>query len=326
MTKKIVYFLIAVFTTLVAVNGYAQQNEETSIPPVIESQPIVIIPWEEEDVDEIIDNNLIDTLDFGIGGDEYLIPAADIYSTWSNFDVNPYKQDPIVDTLPINLMGFSFPLTQFYRVNSEFGQRRRRYHYGIDLKVNVGDTVVSSLGGMVRIAQSKNRKTGYGYYVVVRHFNGLETFYAHLDKVLVEPNQMVTSGEIIGLAGNTGRSTGPHLHYEVRYQGRPINPRDVIDFDSTLTAKNEVLNLTANHFVYPKKSSRVSQSSKAKTSSPTSKSVASTSAGTKGIWTVKSGDTLSRIAARTGTSVNRLRQLNGASRTKVLRIGQKIKY
>ena len=307
--------------TFVAFTCYAQKPDSTTQKTIIKKidfQPSIIVPYEEEDVDELLKDFDLDELDmeFGIGGDE-LIPASDIYSTWSNLEVNPYIAEPITDTLPISLIGFNFPLTKFYRVTSEFGQRRYRYHYGIDLKVEVGDTVVSSLGGMVRIAQTKNRRTGYGYYVVIRHFNGLETFYAHLDKVLVEPNQMVTCGEVIGLGGNTGRSTGPHLHYELRYQGKPINPRDVIDFDSVLNVKNDTLLLTANHFVYPKKSSKVSSSKNAKTVA---------SSGKAGVWTVKSGDTLSKIAQRTGRSINALCQLNGITRNTTLKIGRKIKY
>ncbi|MDR1055246.1 MAG: peptidoglycan DD-metalloendopeptidase family protein [Prevotellaceae bacterium] len=319
--------------TFTVFTGYAQDkknnitNTKTELKvKKIEPEPIVIVQYGEEDVDEILSGLVIDSLDleFGIGGDD-LIPASDIYSTWSNIEVNPYKQDLITDTITISLLGFNFPLIKFYRINSEFGQRRRRYHYGIDLKIERGDTVVSSLGGMVRIAQSKNKKTGYGYYVVIRHFNGLETFYAHLDKVLVKPDQMVTCGEVIGLAGNTGRSTGPHLHYELRYQGRPINPRDIIDFDSTLHVKSDTLLLTASHFVYPKRSSRVSQ---AKKSTSTGAITASTLDNTEslGIWVVKSGDTLGRIANKTGTSINKLCTLNGITRNKLLKIGQKIKY
>ena len=323
--NKPYFLLLTIFFLSIAFSCYSQEQEEntkqkSNSSNEIEYIPIVIVPWEEEDVDEMLNNLALDSLDFdfesGIGGDE-LIPASDIYPIWNNFDVNPYNADPITDTVPISLIGFNFPLKKFYRVNSEFGQRRYRYHYGIDLKIERGDTVVSSLGGMIRIAQSKNKKNGYGYYVVVRHFNGLETVYGHLDKVLVEPNQVVTSGEIIGLAGNTGRSTGPHLHYEVRYQGKPINPRDVIDFDSTLMVKNETIELTANHFVYPKKSSRVNSSTSTKNVAANTES---------GVWVVRNGDTLGRIALKTGRSVSSLCSLNGITRTKILKIGQKIKY
>lgn len=330
---KLKLLVVLLFLTCVVAVGYAQEKKTANNQPkknvtrIIEQEPIVIVPYDEEDVDELLDEIDIDSMMVGIGGDD-LIPASDIYSTWSNFQVNPYVQQPITDTIPISLIGFTFPLTKFYRVNSEFGQRRRRYHYGIDLKIERGDTVVSSLGGMVRIAQDKNKRKGYGYFVVIRHFNGLETFYAHLDEVLVKPDQMVTSGEIIGLAGNTGRSTGPHLHYELRYQGRPINPRDAIDFDSTLNVKNETLYLTAENFIYPKKSSKVKKASTNNNTTNTTKSTSNVSSNltSKGVWTVQSGHTLGHISEKTGTSISKLCELNGITRKTTLRVGKKLKY
>lgn len=101
-------------------------------------------------------------------------------------------------------------------------------HNGLDLKVNIGDTIVSAFDGKVRIVKYERR--GYGKYVVIRHDNGLETIYGHLSKQLVEENQLVKAGEPIGLGGNTGRSTGSHLHFETRFLGIAINPIYMFDF------------------------------------------------------------------------------------------------
>jgi len=87
-------------------------------------------------------------------------------------------------------------------------------HNGLDLKVNIGDTIVAAFDGKVRIVKYERR--GYGKYVVIRHDNGLETVYGHLSKQLVEENQLVKAGEVIGLGGNTGRSTGSDINLQVK--------------------------------------------------------------------------------------------------------------
>lgn len=204
------------------------------------------------------------------------------------------------------------------RVTSTFGWRRRRYHYGIDIGLNTGDTIRSAFDGIVRITQYHR---GYGNVIVVRHFNGLETTYAHLSKILVMQNQTVNAGAIIGLGGSTGRSTGPHLHFELRYKGSPINPQDVIDFEKQKLLSDTLI-LTASNFNYFRiRSSRnVSHSSYNRATTNTSNT--STSGST---YTVKKGDTLGAIAIRNRTSVSRICQLNGIKPTTVLRIGMKLK-
>lgn len=182
-------------------------------------------------------------------------------------------------------------------VTSPFGLRRGRYHYGTDVKLYKGDSVFNAFDGIVRV--SKYSKT-YGHVVLVRHFNGLETLYSHLSKRLVEPNQPIRSGEVLGLGGNTGRSYGSHLHFEIRYFGEPINPSDVIDFEN-FCLKSDTLYLTQKHFEYQV------EARKAK------------------YYTIRSGDTLSKIARRHGTSVRSLCRLNNMKETTVLRIGRRIR-
>lgn len=114
-------------------------------------------------------------------------------------------------------------------VTSHFGPRRRRMHYGIDIDLETGDKVKVAFEGMVRFAMWND---SYGNLVVVRHPNGLETYYAHLSRIDVKPGDYVQAGTFIGLGGNTGRSFGAHLHFEVRYQGIPINPELIIDFEN----------------------------------------------------------------------------------------------
>lgn len=214
--------------------------------------------------------------------------------------LDPFKV-PLADTRDT----FKIDVHTFYtpthgRVTSEFGFRRWRHHNGIDLKVQRGDTVYCAFDGVVRIRRYDRR--GYGYFVVVRHTNGLETVYGHFSKFLVQLGDEVKAGTPIGLGGSTGRSTGPHLHLEFRYLGNPINPRDIVDFDSTYTIKNSTLVLTASNFKYKKELSKIKY------------------------WTVRKGDTLGKISKRTGVSISRLCTLNRISRKTILRIGRRLRY
>jgi murein DD-endopeptidase MepM/ murein hydrolase activator NlpD len=125
------------------------------------------------------------------------------------------------DEFKIDLRNFTMP-TDSKQVTSVYGQRWGRLHAGLDIKVYIGDTIRAAFDGKVRIVKYDAR--GYGKFVVIRHPNGLETYYGHLSKQLVKENQDVKSGEPIGLGGNTGRSTGSHLHFETRLCGISINP------------------------------------------------------------------------------------------------------
>lgn len=122
------------------------------------------------------------------------------------------------------------------QVNSGFGVRRdpitgrSRMHTGVDLKAEFGRSVGASLPGKVLYAGYRG---GYGNLVVVDHGQGIATMYAHLSSIAVTVGQRVLAGEMVGCVGSTGRSTGPHLHYEIRARGCPLNPSAVITFDGT---------------------------------------------------------------------------------------------
>ena len=176
-------------------------------------------------------------------------PAADIYNNiWRSDRVNPYKIpiDSMPDSIRIDCSNFFVPVHG--AVTSEFGPRRYRFHYGIDLRLKVGDSVRSAFKGKVRIIDYEAR--GYGHYIVIRHDNGLETVYGHLSAVLVTLNQNVKAGQLIAYGGNTGHSTGPHLHFETRYIGNAINPAHIIDFNTGLVRENTYLLTKKNSFYY----------------------------------------------------------------------------
>lgn len=241
------------------------------------------------------EDDLTDFSEFG-SYDENL-PEGLYNSIWSDVAVNPYNINlyKMKDTVSIDMRDYHHPI--YGRVTSVFGMRRYRYHYGTDIKLNIGDTVRSAFDGKVRIAKIGR---GYGYYVLVRHDNGLETIYGHLSKILVEPETVVCAGDAIALGGNTGRSTGPHLHFEMRYVGNPINPQTLVDFETGRPIKDTYL-VCAESFKYKGNINNLAY------------------------YTVRRGDTLSGIAKRRGTTVSKLCKLNNITARTTLKIGRKLR-
>lgn len=244
-----------------------------------------------------------------------------LYASFDNNAIHYYQKkfDYTKITEPIVVKMVNHDKKQYYacphegRITSHFGPRRRRWHYGVDLGLRTGDPIKAMFDGKVRIAK---RAGAYGNLVVIRHDNGLETYYGHLSKINVKPNQEIKAGEILGLGGSTGRSTGPHLHLEIRYLGAAINPEKVIDF-TNYQLKDETLYLTREYF---KNGGRTTNGSRQLASTSTK---AKASKGGK-YYTVRKGDTLGAIARRNGTTVKKLAQLNGIKGTRI-KAGQKIR-
>lgn len=160
---------------------------------------------------------------------EEITYAKNIYGNhWNNDGVNVYKGMAKPEELVINLKDFSMPIKSRI-VTSKYGYRPRfrRVHYGLDINGCTGDTIYAAFAGKVRVR--KYDAKGFGYYIVLRHDNGLETVYGHLSKQLVNVNQEVKSGQPIGLCGNTGHSFGSHLHFETRVLGEAIDPALMFD-------------------------------------------------------------------------------------------------
>ena len=172
--------------------------------------------------------------------DNINIQLFDEFYNWENQNINVWNYCDVPMTFNINVKDMVFPLQKTY-VTSNYGYRKKfgRNHKGIDLKACQGDTVYAAFDGRIRL--TKYNKGGYGYYIVIRHSFCVETLYAHLSKILVERNQIVKAGEPIALSGNTGRSTGPHLHFEIRFMGIALNPEKIANFD-----KNELLTQNFN--------------------------------------------------------------------------------
>lgn len=274
-----------VFFFLSTLGGFSQQNIFSLIP-----QKDTINIYQEmlnDRSDDLMENH----------------PADDIYNNiWTREKLNPYKIpiDSLPDSVYIDCSNFVVPTQNV--ITSSFGPRRYRYHYGTDLRVTVGDSIVAAFSGKVRIIDYEAR--GYGNYIVLRHDNGLETVYAHLSQVLVLHNQSVKAGELIAFGGNTGHSTGPHLHFETRYIGNAIDPEKIIDFKDGRVWQNSYLITKRNSFYYQREAKPI-QIAK--------------------YYTVRKRDNLGQIAARNGTSINALCKINGIKQKTKLKPGQRLR-
>lgn len=273
-------------------------------------------------------------------------PEPDIYTEgWESNLVNCYKDANVPNTKVLDVRHYVMPTKGNY-VTSHYGWRPQfgRTHKGIDLRAAVGDTVYSAFSGRVRLTRFE--RGGYGFYVIVRHENGLETVYGHLSRFLVKPDQYVKAGQPIALSGNTGRSTGPHLHFETRFMGYAINPEAIFDFANRCTHTDSY---TFSKSTYTKArdyapSRRYNQAKKSTTedketaskksnkkdqqpqvTASTRKSTKESREDSRSTYKVQKGDNLGKIASRNGTTVEQLKKLNGLTSNtieegKVLRV------
>lgn len=256
-------------------------------------------------------------------------PSADLYANWDN--KYAHRATELPETYKIDLRHFTMPTTSRV-ITSNFGSRWGRQHKGLDIKVYIGDTIRAAFSGKVRIVRYE--AGGYGKYIVIRHNNGLETIYGHLSKQLVEENQEVHSGEVIGLGGNTGRSTGSHLHFETRLCGVALNPALMFDFRAQ--------DVTGDYYAFNKETYdnestnatrlRGKQDSSTYASTDSSDDYATNKRTTSGLTDqisyhkVKKGETLDRIAKKRGVTVEKICKLNHITKTMRLRPGQILRY
>ena len=241
--------------------------------------------------------------------------GSEIYTSWVTNRAHPYKAEEVPDSFRIDLRGFCMPTTS-RNVTSRFGYRPafKRVHKGLDIKVYTGDTIVSAFDGKVRVVRYD--EGGYGYYVVVRHPNGLETIYGHLSKQLVQTDQEVRAGEPIGLGGNTGRSFGSHLHFETRLAGEAINPELLFDFPAQ--------DVTADFYTFrksPQQSDRPAYLAAGETSDDNDVARKATR-----FYKVAKGETLGSISRKLGVPEDRLAAQNRLSSGKKLRTGHILRY
>ena len=264
--------------------------------------------------------------------EQMISPAADLYQDWENYTA--HRETALPDTFRIDLRGFAMP-TESRVLTSNFGARWGRQHKGLDIKVYIGDTIRAAFSGKVRVVRNEGDHTGYGKFVVIRHYNGLETIYGHMSKWLVKPDQEVRAGEPIGLGGNTGRSTGSHLHFETRLCGVALNPALMFDFrnqdvtgDFYTFRKNTYSreSAQANRLRGVSGSSASSADDQLFAQNTNKKSSNKRNIASTRFHKVQKGETLYSIARKRNTSVNAICKLNGIGKNMKLRPGQILKY
>lgn len=253
--------------------------------------------------------------------------GEDIYPTWSNQYAHRYNVS-LPDSFKIDLRHFCMP-TPSRRITSNFGYRAayRRQHKGLDIKVYIGDTIVAAFDGKVRIVRYDSN--GYGKYVVIRHPNGLETIYGHLSAQLVEENQEVRAGEPIGLGGNTGRSSGSHLHFETRLLGVAINPALLFDFPNQDVTGDAYTFYRHNYEGQSNLASVRTARENAAVGSGTDRTVPTTTVSAIAgdhFYKVSRGETLYSISQKLGVDISTLTSTNRMSKSTRLRPGQVLRY
>ncbi|MBQ6870529.1 MAG: peptidoglycan DD-metalloendopeptidase family protein [Alistipes sp.] len=240
---------------------------------------------------------------------------------WDIDNISAYrgvKLDSLPQSVAINLVdslkSYRYPIAG--RITSRYGIRHRRAHNGIDIALKVGDTICAAFDGRVRF--SKATDTGYGTLVIIRHDNGIETYHGHLSARLVEEGDRVVAGQPIALGGNSGRSTGPHLHFETRYYGQSFDPERLINF-RTGELRRDCFLLKKGYFsIY----SKYEQDFNAEAERESAEKKETALSAEKRYYKVRSGDYLGLIAKRNDTTVAAICRLNGIKSTTVLQIGR----
>lgn len=233
-------------------------------------------------------------------------------------DMSAMPQSVVIDLVD-STKSYHCPYRGNIHPRGKYGPRRRRQHQGIDLPLKTGDPVYATFCGRVRISQYN--KGGYGNLVIIRHDNGLETYYGHLSERHVKPGQWVEAGEIIGLGGSTGRSTGPHLHFETRYYGQSFDPERLIDFRTGILCRETFLLKKSFFSIY----SNAGQDFDDEIANEEEDKKEAAAKAAMRYHTIRSGDTLGALARKYGTTVNNICRLNGIKSTTTLRIGRKLR-
>lgn len=338
-------FIIATLL-ITSLTAYGQRRYREVKPIDIEDlprKPVDTIKTSDPETQVIIYSN--NTWEFYRPDIHNRLANHDAYKyNWDTTSIFSYRNVELEDLSEVIELKLFDSIPQFCvpvkgKVLSKFGVRKRRPHHGVDIPLKIGEPILATFDGKIRYA--KFNSGGYGYLVIVRHPNGLETWYAHLSRVNVNENDYVKAGQIIGFGGNTGRSRGPHLHYEMRFQDQAFDPEFVIDFE-TGQARYQNFALERRYLsVYSRASqileeddsiydSQVPEVLLAHGDDSTSVKLESTNPvkpkpQVQGVYhTIKSGDTLGHIAAKYGVSVNQICNLNGITRTTILQLNRKL--
>lgn len=240
---------------------------------------------------------------------------------WISTVYNPYKYAEDLK-FPLQLTfedsTYASPIGTKKVITSRYGWRRGRPHKGIDIDLITGDSIFAMFDGVVRMSRYTR---GHGRTVVVRHYNGLETVYAHLSKYGVKENDSISKGTYLGKGGTSGNARGSHLHLVVNYKGTSINPEYIFNFDSSNTIRAKEI------WVTKKWTQPIAHNSKKQSKIKpllTEEDALASLIKQRSIYIVKPGDTLSRISKRNEVTIASLCKVNTIRRNSVLRIGQQL--
>ncbi len=245
---------------------------------------------------------------------------------WDTNQLFPYRDvdmsampNSVVIELLDSLRGYHCPHQGSVHPRGKYGPRRHRPHQGVDIPLQMGAPIYATFSGRVRISQYN--RGGYGNLIIIRHDNGLETYYGHLSERLVEPNQWVEAGQIIGLGGSTGRSTGPHLHFETRYYGQSFDPERLIDFKNGTLSRETFLLKKSFFSIY----SNAGQNFEDEIANEEQDKKEAAAKAAMRYHTIRRGDTLGALARRYGTTVTNICRMNGIKSTTILRLGRRLR-
>lgn len=306
---------------LLAVTGVHAQEPPISVPSVPEptdAMPIDTLASDNEAVHIVLYND--NTWRY-VRNTDFIKDDSIYLKHWSTTSLFPYNGAALPESVAIELVdslqAYHYPYKA--RVYSKYGMRRRRQHQGVDLPLKVGDPIYATFNGRVRI--SLYNTGGYGNLIILRHDNGLETVYGHLTERAVQAGDWVEAGQIIGYGGSTGRSSGPHLHFETRYYGQSFDPERLIDFEAGTLRQTDFL-LKRSFFSI---NSSFGQDFEEEDGDSPEEEVKKPAAAQHVYHKIKSGDTLGAIARKYGTTVRRVCQLNGINEKKLLQIGKSLR-
>ncbi|MBP6385172.1 MAG: peptidoglycan DD-metalloendopeptidase family protein [Pseudarcicella sp.] len=286
------------------INGSISSFDTTSMN---ESVPMVV------EVEEVIEYE----------GSEDMTTVASYFSVWDSKSIDPYDIDSrdLQDVVELELFNkdagrywsvpCNVPINGRAYVTSQFGARWGRMHAGVDLELETGDPVYAAFDGIVRV--NSYNGSGYGNFLVIRHYNGLETLYGHLSSKHFESGTHVKAGDEIGLGGNTGRSTGSHLHFETRYEGNPLNPSVIFNFRNKEPVAEKVLISSRSFSTYGDMKNEYEEDQ------PNIKRIS------HHFVLVQRGETLYSIAAKADISPERLAKLNGMKVSSTLKYGKRLR-
>ena len=317
--KRLQIFILTLFVAGVA---FANPLDSLTIKPIAKLQSAIVV-----DTLPTADKHLSIVL-FNDNSWRYIRTAeiesdSTIFTSyWSTEKISPYRDSVSLSSIPLtvpltlvdSLGSYRYPIKG--RITSRYGVRRKVNHNGIDIALKVGDTICSAFNGRVRF--SKATDTGYGTLIIIRHDNGIETYHGHLSKRLVEAGDRVVAGQPIALGGNSGRSTGPHLHFECRYMGQSFDPERLINFHTGDLRRDHLL-LKRSYFSIYSKYEQDWNGEKLLADADKKESEISAE---RRYYKVRQGDYLGLIAKRNYTTVSAICRLNGIRADAVLQVGK----